>query len=97
MRDHHAARVLVTYCVSPRGVLSAVYKQPCVGIQPLSYTSDPSNAHPQGIAYHVGDYVVRLGSINAKPGDEKKGWMLEVEYLPTQHWATAKQPIQVVV
>lgn len=49
----------------------------------------------QGIAYHVGDFVVRLGSIVTKPGDENKGWMLEVEYLPVDHWTDAAKPIQV--
>lgn len=43
----------------------------------------------------MGDFVVRLGSIVTKPGDENKGWMLEVEYLPVDHWADCAKLIQV--
>jgi len=44
-----------------------------------------------GWAYTVGDFAVGVGKATVRPGDELRGLMVEVEYLPAQlpHLAAA--------
>jgi len=51
----------------------------------------PAALSYDGWAYTVGDFAVGVGKATVRPGDELRGLMVEVEYLPAQlpHLAAA--------
>ena len=47
-----------------------------------------------GVAYAVGDFAVCVGRAMMRPGEELRGYMVEVEYLPVQEPALAQAALQ---
>lgn len=48
----------------------------------------------QGSEYQVGDFVVHLCRAILKPGDEVRGLMLDVRYIPDQNWQESQQALE---
>lgn len=47
-----------------------------------------------GVAYTVGDFAVCVGRAMMRPGEELRGYMVEVEYLPVQAPRLAQAALQ---
>ena len=47
-----------------------------------------------GVAYTVGDFTVCVGRAVMRPGEELRGYMVEVEYLPVQAPQLAQAALQ---
>ena len=47
-----------------------------------------------GVAYTVGDFAVCVGRAMMRPGEELRGYMVEVEYLPVQEPQLARAALQ---
>ena len=47
-----------------------------------------------GVAYTVGDFAVCVGRAMMRPGEELRGYMVEVEYLPVQAPRMAQAALQ---
>ena len=47
-----------------------------------------------GVAYTVGDFAVCVGRAMMRPGEELRGYMVEVEYLPVQEPQLAQAALQ---